>query len=95
MDEPVITFAMPPVEDFVGAVALVRAAGAHGDGGRRQFVIDGPTMTISEVAALLELVNFPWDGPGRLSIDVVPQPSIPDEFYDEADGWWQESQRRL
>lgn len=83
-----IRFTMPKCEAFHTAVALVRATGARGDVALRDFVIDGPTMTVPQVAALLQLVNFPWDGGRRMEVRFDPEPEVPEEYAYEADSWW-------
>jgi len=88
MTDPVIRFWMPRAEDFSGAVALVRATGARGDGQLRHFAIDGP-MTIPQVSALLELIQYPWDGGDVLKITFDPErPVPPPEWEEEAEPWW-------
>ena|ERR1035437_8505333 len=88
-EEPKIHFRMPHVEGLEYAVALVRATGARGEGDLREFVIKGPTMTISEVAAFLRLVTATamWDDGETFEFTVEPEPEAP---VGGSTKWWEE-----
>jgi hypothetical protein len=87
---PTISIIMPGVEDFEGAIAAVRATGAHLVHSH-VFEIVNP-MTVAQVMALYRLPNW-LDGandPGHFTIEFENEPEDGDSLRDDAGAWYEQ-----
>ena len=57
-------------------------------------MIDNETMTIAQVAALLDLFKGRWDDGETFGVTIEPWPEVPEAFYREAHSWWAEQGRQ-